>query len=261
MRKSNILVICFFLAYISSSKAQSLFTDNLQGKIQSVSEDLADVHVLNITTKKATITNAYGYFSIPVKLNDTLLFSAVQFKKKEVIVTRSVLKSPILYVSLEEALNELDEVVVTPYNLSGNIEGDIESLKTGPVVTAATLGLPNAYVKPLTQAERHLIEATTGGGLVPLNPILNGISGRTKMLKRRLARDKKYARTTRVREFYADSLYLTELKIPIPKIADFMYFCEVDSGFDTVVDTRDKLKIWGFLQKKSIVYRANNKLE
>ena len=70
MLKSKILLACFFLVCVSI-KAQTFFSHSLEGKVVSETKDVADVHVLNITTKKATITNAYGYFSIPIKLNDT----------------------------------------------------------------------------------------------------------------------------------------------------------------------------------------------
>ncbi|HZJ20493.1 MAG TPA: hypothetical protein VFD35_09115, partial [Pricia sp.] len=56
------------------------------------------------------------------------------------------------------------------------------------------------------------------------------------------------------REFYVDSLYTTELKIPKEKIDDFLYFCEVDSAFQSLVDTHDRLAIWEFMRKKSLVY-------
>ncbi|MCK5443356.1 MAG: hypothetical protein KAJ23_15835, partial [Maribacter sp.] len=79
--------------------------------------------------------------------------------------------------------------------------------------------------------------------------------------KKRIARDEKYERTQRVRAFYPDSVYQTELKVPEDKISDFMYFCEVDSAFQTVVDSHDQFRIWEFLRKKSIVYRRSNDLE
>ena len=223
--------------------------------------DVAATHVLNITTDKATITDINGFFSITARLNDTLVFSAIQFKKKTMVVTESVLESKLLYVPLEEALTQLDEVIVMPYNLSGDMTKDLARMQIEPIVTASTLGLPNAYVIPPTKAERELFEATSGGGLIPLNPILNGISGRTKMLKNRVARNEKYERTLRVRSFYADSLYRTEFKIPEDNIAIFMYFCEVDPDFQTIVDSHDRLKIWEFMRKKSLVYRENNGLD
>ncbi len=253
-------MFCFI--FISTAVgAQSFFSKKIEGRVYSKDGDVAATHVQNITTQRATITDINGFFAILTNLNDTLVFSAVQFKKKQIVVTGEILNQPTLYVPLEDALNQLDEVIVTPYNLTGDITKDISILNIEPVVTTSTLGLPNAYVIPLTKAERELFEATTGGGFLPLNPILNGISGRTRMLKNRVKRNAKYARTQRVRAFYADSLIVSDLKIPELKIADFMYFCEVDPSFSTVVDTHDQLKIWGFMRKKSLIYRANNDLD
>lgn len=53
----------------------------MEGKVYSKDGDVAATHVLNITSKRATITNISGFFAIQVQLNDTLVFSAVQFKK------------------------------------------------------------------------------------------------------------------------------------------------------------------------------------
>ncbi len=220
--------------------------------------DVAGTHVLNTTTDRATITDVGGYFAISAKLNDTLVFSAVQYQRKEIVVSLDVLESKLLLIPLEEALTELDEVVVTPYNLSGDMSRDLNRMDIEPVVTSSTLGLPNAYVKPISKAERELYTATSGGGIVPLFPVINAITGRTKMLKNRIKRNETYARTERVREFYVDSLYTTELNIPKEKVDDFLYFCEVDSTFQSTVDTHDRLAIWEFLRKKSVVYLENN---
>ena len=245
----------------TSIRAQTLFSKKIEGKVYSKEGDVAATHVLNTTSKKATITDSNGFFSIMAKLNDTLVFSAVQFKKKMVVVTVNVLESKLLYVPLEEALTQLDEVIVMPYNLSGDMTKDLARMQIEPIVTASTLGLPNAYVIPPTKAERELNEATTGGGIIPLNPVLNAISGRTKMLKNRIARNEKYERTLRVRAFYADSLYQKEFKIPEDNIANFMYFCEVDPDFQAIVDSHDRFRIWEFMRKKSLVYRENNDLD
>ncbi len=242
---------------LTSVVAQDFFSEKLEGRVYSKDGDVAATHVLNTTTKKATITDINGFFSIAVNLNDTLVFSAIQYRRKEMVVTLSVLESKLLMVPLDEALTELEEVIVMPYNLSGDVGRDLNRLKTEPVVTASTLGLPNAYAVFPSQAERLLNEATTGGG-IPFNPIINAITGRTKMLKSRVARNATYNRTQRVRSFYADSLYVSRFKIPEDKIDDFMYFCEIDPVFQVTVDTHDRLKIWEFMRRKSMVYRKNN---
>lgn len=233
---------------------------SLKGTVYSKDGDIAATHVQNITAKRVTITNVNGFFEIQANLNDTLVFSAVQFKKKKIVITAEVLSKPTLYVFLEDVLNQLDEVIVTPYNLTGDITKDINIIKIEPVVTASTLGLPNAYIVPITKVERELY-AATANSLMSFDPLINAITGRTKMLKNRVRRDKKYARTQRVKAFYEDSLIVNDLKIPEFKIADFMYFCEVDSSFSSIVDTHDRLKIWDFMRKKSFIYRENNSLD
>ncbi|MEP0131356.1 MAG: carboxypeptidase-like regulatory domain-containing protein [Eudoraea sp.] len=252
MPRNKKFFLIFFLVVINAS-AQSIFS-KLEGKVTNVNKGIADVHVMNTSANRATITDAEGLFSISAKLNDTILFSAVQYKRMTLVVSRAMLESRSIIVPMEEFINELDEVVVRPYNLSGDLSRDMNSLNSEKVYVASTLGLPNAYVKPITQAERKLNEATTGGGLVPLNPIINAISGRTKYLKKVLASQEKYARTNRVRDYYADSLFVKYLKIPESKIEDFMYFCEVDIAFSAVVDSHDKLKIWEYLKLRSNAY-------
>lgn len=259
MRSGKTYVICFLFVCVSL-EAQTFFSKQVEGKVYSKEGDVAATHVLNTTTKKATITDTNGNFSILASLNDTLLFSAVQFKKKELIITRELLQSKLVYVPLEEVLTELDEVIVRPYSLSGDLGLDAKSLQIEPVVTASTLGLPNAYVRVPTKAERNLY-AATANPFMSFDPLINAITGRTKMLKTQVKQEEKYARTERVRGFYADSLYIKDLKIPELRIDDFMYFCEVDPDFQNLVAARDRLQLWEYMRRKSAIYRENNGLD
>jgi hypothetical protein len=247
--------------------AQTYFDTLLEGRIQSEEKGIADVHIMNTTAGRATISDEEGRFSIVVSLGDTLLFSAIQYKRKSLVISTSMLESSFVYISLEEFVNELDEVVVRPYNLSGDLEKDMQQLRIGQVISASTLGLPNADVKPMMQSERLLKEASMGPfsiGMitaVPFNPIINAITGRTKMLKKRVARDKKYLLTEQVRNFYPDSIFVRRLGIPEDKIDDFMYYCEVDENFEEVVATQDQIRILRLLLAKSATYRENNNLD
>lgn len=244
-----------------SVRAQNVFAEKiLDGRVYSNDGDVAATHVMNTTSKKATIADANGYFSISAKLNDTLVFSAVQYKRKEVLVTLSLMESKFFTVPLEESVTELDEVVVMPYNLTGDMSRDADRLFTERVVTSSTLALPNAYVKPVTKAERELFAATSNP-FMSFDPLINAITGRTKRLKSLVKVEKSYARTMRVREFYLDSLITADLRIPQEKIADFMYYCEVDPSFQALVDTHDRLKIWEYMTKRSTLYRRNNSLD
>ncbi len=225
------------------------------------------MHVMNTTAGSATISDEDGWFALEASLGDTLLFSAVQYQRKRLVLSASVLESRFVYVNLEEFVNELDEVVVRPYNLSGDLVRDMQQMKTGPVVTASTLGLPNADVKPMIQSERLLKEASMGPfhlGMItalPFNPLINMITGRTKMLKKRVARDRKYLLTQEVRHYYPDSIFVQRMGIPADRIDDFMYYCEVDERFDSIVSSEDQIAILNLLLLKSKAYRENNQLE
>ena len=264
--KSNFLFPLFFLSCLCAL-GQDVRTKELRGQVVSLGGDVVGVVVQNTASQRAVITDIGGYFAIDAKLNDTLVFSAVQYRRKILPVTQVLLNTSFFTVSLEEFVNELDEVVVKPYNLTGDLDKDLENLTLEKDVSAEALNLPNADVKIITQSERKLQEASSGMYsisrplAVGLNPIINAITGRSKMLKNRVKVDKKYARTQRVQEFYVDSLFLTVLKIPIEKIDDFMYFCEVDAAFQSAVDSKDKLKIWDFMVEKSRIYRRENELD
>lgn len=247
--------------------SQAQETRPLNGRVEAKDKDVVGVVVQNISSNNAVITDLEGRFSIPVQVGDTLVFSAVQFKKKSLPINAVIFNTNFVSVNLEEFVNELEEVVVRPYNLSGNLDEDLENLTLKKDVSAEALGLPNAGVRIKTQSERKLQEAAgpkfspTMILSPPLNPIINAITGRTKMLKNRVKLDKKYARTQRVQDFYVDSLFVTTFKIPKEKIDDFMYYCEVDEEFQQVVGSKDKLRILDFMILKSRAYRKDNNLE
>ena len=235
-----------------------------EGRVTSDDHEVSSIHVVNKTSKRATITDTNGFFKIRVQLRDTLLFTAVQFKSKELVVTASILNKLPVEVHLETNITLLHEVVVTPYNLSGNINNDLKLMKIDKIVTASTLNLPNADVVVPTQTERQLYTAREWeytGSKIELDPIINFLSGRTKRLKQRIARNKNSEHTSRIRQLYTDSLYVSGLKIPKEKIDDFLFFCEVDTVFQKTVISQNELAIWAYMRKKRLVYlesqRAN----
>jgi hypothetical protein len=222
---------------------------------------IPDVHLMNISRGRATISNEEGYFGLEVREGDTLLISAVRYQRKNLVISREMIESVLFTIPLDPYVNELDEIVVTPYDLSGDLVRDLQMLPKDQEVSAISLGLPNARAKDWTPTENRLNEATTGGGIVPLNPILNAISGRTKRLKTQLALERRYDKVRAIRKQYSDSVITEELGIPRIRIPDFMYYCEVDSLFETIADSGDQLQLWGFLRRKSNEYRRNNTLD
>ncbi len=262
MRLKTFVFILVALGFYLEIKAQQRV--QLYGKITNNFNDISNITIRNQSSGKGTISDTNGYFNIAIRLNDTLLISAVQFKSKKILITDIILKNAFITIDMENVLNYLDEVVVSPYNLAGDLRYDLNKLSLDTVITASSIGLPNAGIYIPTQAERNLFTATDWNfkiTSISIEPILNAISGRTKNLKERVKIDAKYDLTKKIRRFYADSIFVNNLKIPKLRIADFMYFCEVDTTFLERTKTGEEIKIWEFLLIKSKSYRLINNLE
>lgn len=126
--KSFILLLCF--AFTLSGYGQDVERTNINGRIVVASNDKEGVTVFNTSANKGSITDENGTFEIAVALNDVIEFGALQFKDFRVTITNEVLESKQLTVLLVEEINKLDEVVLLPFGLTGNLDADLENVRT-----------------------------------------------------------------------------------------------------------------------------------
>ena len=106
------------------------------------SYSIQGVHVLNITSNEATITDSDGNFKIFVNLNDELIFSAIQFKRKKIIIDKDVFDSLSITIYLEEFVNELDEIILNSSRLSGSLMNDLQNSGIVDNINFDDLGIP-----------------------------------------------------------------------------------------------------------------------
>jgi len=169
-----LLFLCLFFNLLVLS-AQDL---DILGKVMAEDDDIEGIHIINKTANKFTITDVNGAFTISAKLNDTILISGIKYKHQEVIVNELIIQSKHMTVYLEEHIYQLDEVLLGKF-LTGDLRTDILNTKIKDEINFYDVGIQGYAGKPKTQSERRLNEAITGGGFIPLNPIINAITGRT----------------------------------------------------------------------------------
>lgn len=237
---------------ISISNAQSV---EVRGKVIAEDEDLEGIHVINKTASKFTITNSNGEFIIPANVNDTILFSAIKYKPKEVIINSQIIKSKTLTVYLTELVNELNQVIVGKV-LTGNLLSDVENSDAKRDLDFYDFGIPGYTGKPLTQSENRLNEATTGGGFLPLNPILNYFSGRTKMLKNQVKLERLEG-CLEVVKANLSKIFFEYNELDENLRSDFFYFCSEDEVFPTLCQIKNDLRTLEFLKVKLEAYKSN----
>lgn len=73
-------------------------------------------NVVNNTAQQNTITDSDGNFELPMRVGDEIIFSSVQYKITTIKVTPEIIQKSRMVVALNERVNELDEIVVTPEN-------------------------------------------------------------------------------------------------------------------------------------------------
>lgn len=219
----------------------------IKGKL-TASSDTDRIHIINKTANKFTITNHDGEFEISVSANDTILISAIQYKPLEVLVTPLILQSKFISVHLTDQITALDEVVVGKI-LTGDLLSDIENSDSKRDLNFYDLGIPGYTGKQKTQSERRLHEATTGSGLVPLNPILNWLSGRTKELKGQIAMENIDNAIDKTISDLSEIVFNTE-DLEESKRTEFFYFVADDPSFLPLSKLNNDLKMLEFLKQK-----------
>lgn len=231
MSKLKLNIVLGFLFVISGAQAQITSSGKIGGQIVHDSLSVEGVHVINKTSQKNTITNEKGFFEIVAKLNDTIVFSAVQFKLKNIVVEQGIIDEGFGEVLLEMRVEELEGV--TLYNkLSGDPAFDLKNSGVKKKLNFYDLGIPGSTKAPPTQSERRLQEASMGkfqwGFLttIPLNPIINAISGRTKMLKKRVKLESEEAFIEKIKEQF-EPVLMDVYGLKKEESYRFFYFCSL----------------------------------
>lgn len=239
---------------------------DIDGKVVA-DDDVEGIHIINKTSNKFTITDVNGAFFIPAKRNDTILVSGIKYKHQEVIVTDLIMQSKQIIVYLEENIYQLDEVVVGKF-LTGDLRSDIENSNIKHEINFYDVGIPGYTGKPKTQSERRLFEANGAGlnykvlllqvlsGNIPINPILNGISGRTKMLKERVRLEAQDVCMNRTKSEFSDIIF-GDLDIEEHLKTDFFYFASEDFKFMELCQEENPMAMFEFLVEKLINYNEN----
>jgi hypothetical protein len=236
-------------------------TTLLLGNVKNLNNDVSDILIVNLNSKKSTITDSLGHFKIEVKLKDTLRITAVQYLTREIIISEKIFNTTLVTVNLAENVIDLEEVTVTQHNLSGKIGLDLKRLVITPNITSSTLKLPNADVVKMTQSERLLIEADRGNyvnyyGLaltINTHKIMNKLSGRTEAFEEMVVRDKKMKLEKEIIAKFSKKSMSEGFNIPEIKIDGFLTYCLLQDDFLELSEKRT-MEVWEYLKSKSIEY-------
>jgi len=239
MRKFITLLFCLLctITYSQDSK------NRVRGKVQSESSKsiLQNVHVLNLSKVFGTITDGEGIFEINASVNDTLYFSYIGYKPLKIVVTNDLIKDEgnDLTFNLTELALALEEVVITPYRLTGYLDIDVKNAPINSSPRYRIIGLPNLGYEG-GRRTRSGISKVLGAIFNPAD-FLNSLFKRNpkKMAKLRLMREDEEIKNLLSTKFDREVL-VQLLGIPKVDINEILRNC---SFSDTFIKEANDLQI------------------
>ena len=198
----------------------------LKGKVLNGDTPLEAAHIINLSKASRVISNAEGQFEIPAKKGDSLFISFLGYREVLLVVTPEMLSGPVLAIKMEEAGIPLEAITV-------------ESAKP---LSGVDLGILDKVPEKHSPNERRLKDAgdfkpiqllgILGGGL-PLESMLNKITGRTKKLKKRVAIEKENELHTYLKLHYAHFVE-SRLEILTQNTDLFLYYAAINGDWEYI---------------------------
>lgn len=222
----------------------------IKGQVYADSISEYQVNVININKKIGNVSNSKGEYKIKASIGDSIFFTSLQHKTYTLKVEESNLKtSTSIFLVLQ--VNELPEVTLNPYDLSGNLSRDINQVQVDFVDQRQFgFGVP----RQLDKIDREIYTANTSSGGIPLTPLLNWISGETKRLKIRKEAATVRSNKNKVLRHVTKDLVTKDLRVPKMYLEDFAYFCAEDPHTMFIVNQKDPLALIDELKLKAIAY-------
>jgi hypothetical protein len=235
----------FVFVFVQLAFSQNIERQILKGKVVADSLEVQSITVFNISSNIGSITDEFGTFYIKAKEKDTLFFQGLSFVSQKYILTKKDFYSEELEIKLNVKINELNEVIVSPYTLTGILEKDMHKIKVYDLFGSVDMNVIKYYeddknykAPKITTAPDHF---APGGSTFDFKAIgkgigkLLGIKGNPKknvlavMEERKLHDVQSKSFAEHIKERFSNHFFVSTLKIKNESIASFLAFAEVSS--------------------------------
>ncbi|MDI1306682.1 MAG: hypothetical protein PSX42_17790 [bacterium] len=236
------LPLLFFAVQSSYSQTEKL----INGIVLHEKFPVGKVEVANFSSKKTTLTNASGEFSILVKAGDELFFISKNHDIKKILVNQNTINKNLI-ISLTLKPEELKEVVITKIpsiQLSTDKkyeQGKLDELALEKAVrTPKILGINNGTIE-------------NGMDLMRIGGIITGLFAKEKEKLKKTIPEVDF--TALAKSSCDQKFYLENLKLKPDEIDLFLQFCTADSKSKLLLEHHNILSMMDFLSAKNIEFK------
>jgi len=259
MKNSTLTFVMLFISQLLF--AQQLPREILHGQIVADSISVEGITITNKTTNRYSVSDNDGNFSLHAREKDTLVFSSMNYSSKSVVLNASDLKMEVLRIKLESHITELDEVVIDPNSLTGDLDKDSKNVKVTQI--NANINMKDALDQQFEADKQSSVynKSMEGpGAIAPLfQPDLIKIVKMFGLFKGK-KEDKKveYASAKifpeAVKEKLPESFFRDTLKLKKDEIGLFLAFCENDPKAQGLLYANKEFELVDFLISKKPEY-------
>ena len=143
MNKIVIFILLGF-SFIAFSQEKRVI---LRGKLMYRNSNVIAANVINNSNQNNTITDTNGEFEILAGVGDEIIFSSVEFKIRTVKITEEIMKKNRLVVEVNERVNFLDEIVISPENTEKFLDLKKEEFKKVDYIDDKSTAIENEIIR------------------------------------------------------------------------------------------------------------------
>lgn len=264
----NLLSLIIFSIFITFSVAQNDNRVEISGKVIVDTNDVEGLTISNTTSKRIAVTDMNGEFDINVALNDKIEITALQFETIYVLINKDIMDSKQLTVFLYERLNRLDEVVILPFNLTGDLASDLNKVRIfNPKLESVYFGEINLEDNsdidgnPNEDIYYEKVENT----ILNQDRFYNGVDfvKITNWLIKPLFKSNKNTYLTKdnensnylvLRETYTKDFISSSFNIPKDEVEDFIVFAEANNTDLALYENGKDIELIEYLVNQSKLY-------
>lgn len=270
------LLLLFLIIVSPAVFAQETERTKVSGKIYVPTDgDPEGISVYNVSSQKGTITNADGTFEIEIAENDRLQISALQYQSFTVVIDKGIVEQKHMNIFMNPNINQLEEVVVRPYDLSGNIRVDVKEIPTYSITKDWDLSYANleyGYVfEPDAQTKisgNAAEEALNSNALKNGANILALLGGVAQLLFPEgkeisiVAKKENLASVgNNLQQRFSKDFVVSTFGIPKEQAVDFLFFAQENGLEKHLLKPENEMELIEFLLKKSNEYKQRGQVE
>lgn len=222
----------------------------IQGKVIREGFPLQNIEVLNLASKRTTITDSNGKFRILAKAKDTLMFVSKNHEYKSLFLNKEDVEKTNLVISLTRKAEQLEEVVIIKptlghinyYNQEAADEINLKKAANNP--------------KPIGVYDGSLVNSPD---LVKIGKkILNLFAKQKETAKKEIPEIefKELATATCTEDYFNKTLQLKPDEVSL-----FLEFCDADPKSKIILKNATPLILMDFLSSKNIEFKNLNTVE